>query len=123
MQPFSHSGSRNVALVPIIVAMPPINDVDAVNVVTHVQQYVDRLTDAAAKVEHARAGRQRFPQPYKKAQVRADGLAPLVASHYDSLSGQRHEFSAVRLIAFAAVRQSLSDRSTCYVTSTHTGGR
>jgi hypothetical protein len=55
--------------------------------------------------------------------VRADGLAPLVASHYDSLSGQRHEFSAVRLIAFAAVRQSLSDRSTCYVTSTHTGGR
>jgi hypothetical protein len=85
MQPFSDSGPRDVALVPIIVAMPPIDDVDAMNVVAHVQQYVDGLAIAAAKVEHARAGLQRFPEPFKKAQMCADSLAPLVASHYGFL--------------------------------------
>jgi len=39
MQPFFESGSRDVALVPIIVALPPIDDVDAMNVVAPVQQY------------------------------------------------------------------------------------
>ena len=39
MQPFFDSGTRDVALVPIIVAMPPIDDVDAMNVVAPVQQY------------------------------------------------------------------------------------
>src|SRR5215470_5805413 len=85
MQPFSDTGPRDIALVPIIVAIPPIDDVDAINVVAHVQQYVDQLADAAAKVEHARTGPQRFPEPFKKAQMSAHRLAPLVASHYESL--------------------------------------
>src|SRR5690242_8107122 len=85
MQPFSDTGPRDVALVPIIVAIPPTDDVDAMNVVAHVQQYANRLADAAAEVEHARTRPQRFPEPFKKAQVSPHSLAPLVASHYDSL--------------------------------------
>src|SRR5689334_11508125 len=99
MQPFSDTGPRDVALVPIIVAIPPTDDVDAMSVVAHVQQYADRLADAAAEVEHACTRPQRFPEPFKKAQVSAHSLAPLVASHYDSL------LIAARSIAFAAVRQ------------------
>jgi hypothetical protein len=52
------------------------------NVVAHTQQYIHRLSDAAAKIEHPRARRQRFPQPFKKAQMCAESLAPLVAGHY-----------------------------------------
>jgi hypothetical protein len=84
MQPFSDSGARDVSFVPIIVAIPPIDDVDAMDVVAHVQQYVDRLADAAAKVEHPRTRRHRFPEPFKKAQVCAHSLVP-VATHYDFL--------------------------------------
>src|SRR5215472_1672901 len=111
MQPFSDSGPREVALVPIIVAIPPIDNVDAMNVVAHVQQYVDRLADAATKVEHARTRPQRFPEPFKKAQVSAHSLAPLVASHYESLWSNTRVEWGVRSIAFAAVRQRLSGRS------------
>src|SRR5262249_10261837 len=85
MQSSSDTGPRDVAFVPIIVAIPPIDDVDAMNVVTHIQQYVDRLAVAAAKIEHARARLQRLPEPFKKAQVCADRLAPLVANHYGFL--------------------------------------
>src|SRR5438552_6494813 len=37
LQSFFNARFRDVALVPIIVAMPPINDVNPVNVIAHVQ--------------------------------------------------------------------------------------
>src|SRR5262245_49980781 len=37
LQSFSHARLREVALVPIIVAPPPIDDVNPVDVITHVQ--------------------------------------------------------------------------------------
>src|SRR5690242_7478379 len=106
MQSFSDSRPRDIALIPIIVAIPPIDDVDAMHVVAHVQQHVDRLADAAAKIEHPRTSRQSFTEPFKKAQVCADGLASLVASHTKP-PGQTDALSAMR----SAVRQRLSARS------------
>ncbi|HMA72855.1 MAG TPA: hypothetical protein VKP67_15415 [Xanthobacteraceae bacterium] len=59
------------------------------------------MADAAPKVKNARAGLQRFSEPFEKAQVSIDRSALLLASHYG--------FSLVKTLRVHSTGDELDD--------------
>src|SRR5262245_59322776 len=87
-QSFCNAGVWHVALVPVIFAMPPIDDVNPVGVVSSLKQDFDRLPDAAAEIENARTGPHRYSKPFDKAQMALDRSDLLIVAVGEDCAGR-----------------------------------